>query len=245
MFKRRLRLDATAAQAEAIVFSVLWSARLRPDVFEDPSAGGPDFQCKPANQSGFFVEVTSLDENAVSEASGLPVKITGSGGAAFSMITSKLESKASKKASQLRNRSMPCVLAITCSHDFASILMDSPAAYSLLAETEQTLSPLLDISGSRMPSTALSRSAFFSLDQSGRLIPRFQNISAVLLIAISGRQADIVGVLHPEPSKAFAPSLFPQVPFLRLNWPIVDASVKFEWSRSGEYPATFPHSRIQ
>jgi hypothetical protein len=39
-FKDRLNADPKAGEAEAIIFSVLWSAKLRPDIFEDNSAGG-------------------------------------------------------------------------------------------------------------------------------------------------------------------------------------------------------------
>lgn len=39
-FKQRLQSDQKAAEAEAVVFSLLWSAKVRPDIFEDPGTGG-------------------------------------------------------------------------------------------------------------------------------------------------------------------------------------------------------------
>jgi hypothetical protein len=68
---------------------------------------------------------------------------------------------------------------------------------------------------------------------------------AILLVAISGIQADLVGLLHPEPGIPFAPSLFPQVPYLRVkNWPIVDGRIEIEWSITEADHATFWHTRI-
>src|SRR5579863_5582720 len=58
-FKKRLKADPQAATAEAIVFSHLRAQNLHPELFEDPTSGGPDFRClAPAP---FLVEVTSLD----------------------------------------------------------------------------------------------------------------------------------------------------------------------------------------
>ena len=68
----------------------------------------------------------------ISERSGLPVEITGSGGRAFALITEKLKAKAQTKAAQLANHGMPTVLAITSDHAFASILMDNLAADYLM-----------------------------------------------------------------------------------------------------------------
>jgi hypothetical protein len=42
-FKQGLTLDPKAAESEAIVFALLWAEHVHPDIFEDPSKGGPDF----------------------------------------------------------------------------------------------------------------------------------------------------------------------------------------------------------
>jgi hypothetical protein len=246
MFKRRLEADAKAAEAEAIVFSFLWSAKRRPDIFEDPSNGGPDFRCQPCNQTGFLVEVTSLESGAVAKESKLPAKITGSGGGAFGLITSKLETKASGKARQLGNHPLPRVLAITCSHAFAWTLMDRTAAENLLVADYTAPVPLIHLSDLETTVTGPRQSAFFRVGKSGGIIPRLQSISAVLLVAIFRTQVDVVGVLHPEPSISFAPALFPQVPYLRFkHWPISEGKLSMEWSIAGEAPTTFHHTRIR
>ncbi|MGA2965272.1 MAG: hypothetical protein ABSD64_03600 [Terriglobales bacterium] len=246
-FKRRLETDANAAEAEAVVFALLWAAKTRPDIFEDPSKGGPDFCCDPSGKQRFLVEVTSLESGAVSRRSGLPARIEGNGGGAFGLITAALSGAAGSKAAQLADQPYPRVLAITSSHAFASILMDRLPAENLLVSDPMISHRLGDFNGYGTITTDLRRAVFFRLDRSGRqIVPRRQSISAILLVAISGRQADVVGVLHPQPAIVFDPNLFPQVPYLRLShWPIVDGKLSTEWSIGGDQSAAFYHTRIR
>jgi hypothetical protein len=78
-FKQRLNSDAKAAEAEAVVFAFLWAAKRRPDIFEDPGHGGPDFYCDPFGGQRFLVEVTSLESGAVSRRASLPDRIDEAG----------------------------------------------------------------------------------------------------------------------------------------------------------------------
>ena len=229
------------------MFAFLWAEKARPDIFEDPSRGGPDFSCDPVGKQRFVVEVTSLESGAVSRRASLPDRIDGSGGGAFSLITAALDGAAGSKAVQLANQPYPRVLAITNSHAFASILMDRLPAENLLLSDPMIFHRLGDTTGYGSMRTDLRKAVFFRLDKSGaRIVPRRQSISAILLVAISGRQADIVGLLHPCPAVAFDASLFPQVPYLRLKqWPILDGKVQIEWSIGGDSSATFYHTRIR
>jgi len=245
-FRQRLASAPKAAEAEAVVFSFLWSERVRPDIFEDLSKGDPDFCCEPSGKTKFLVEVASLESGAVARRSELPERITGTGGGAFSLITPLLQGKATAKAAQLAKYSLPSVLAITASHDCAGLLMDRLAAEFFLISDPVLKVRLGDISDRGSQVTDLRRSVFFKPGKSGReIIPCRQSISAILLVAISGIQADVVGILHPEPSVAFAPALLPQVPYLRVkNWPISDGRIEVEWSTSDPDQATFWHTRI-
>lgn len=246
LFKRRLNADQAAAEAEAIVFSLLWSAGIRPDIFEDPAKGGPDFCCEPRNNCKFLVEVTSLDSAAVAGASALPARITGGDGGAFSLITPLLRSKATSKASQFGNSPLPRLLAITSSHHGAGLLMDQLGAESLLVSDPMISSRLGDLSGRSVQVTDLRRSVFFKPGKSGReIVPCRRSISAILLVMISGAQTDVVGILHPDPMFPFVPSLFPNIPYLRVkDWPIVDGRINVEWIGDENRAATFFHSRI-
>jgi hypothetical protein len=50
-FKKREDSDPKAAEAEAIVFSLLRAEKLRPELFEEVSTGGPDFRCTAQRMS--------------------------------------------------------------------------------------------------------------------------------------------------------------------------------------------------
>ena len=245
--KQRLNtVDAGSAEAEAMVFSFLWSAKLQPDIYEDPSHGGPDLICAPPAGS-FVVEVTSLESKAVSRRSHLPEHISGRGSGAFGLLTNFLAQKATAKASQLAKVPFPRLLAITSCHDFSGILLDRLAARNLLISDPAIRVRLGDFSGSGKSVTDLKHSVFLRFDEStSRVTSRRRSISAILLVSISGRQSDVVGILHPDPFIPFSPLFLPTVPFIRItNWPITGDQLGFEWVGNQSERATFVHKRIQ
>lgn len=208
-FKKRLNSDARAAEVEAVVFSFLWSAKVHPDIFEDLSKGGPDFCCEPCGKTKFLVEVTSLESGAVARESSLPVRIEAAGGGAFSLITPLLKGKASAKATQFGNSPLPRVLVIASSHDGAGLLMDRLGAEFLLLSDPMISAPFGGAPNRATQVTDLRRSVFFRPDKAGReIIPCRQSISAILLVAISGIQTDVVGILHPQPTSRLSRPCF-------------------------------------
>jgi hypothetical protein len=252
-FKDRLDADAKAAEAEAVVFSVLWSAKLHPDIFEDNSAGGPDFRCEPSPGGSFLIEVKSLDSEAVSARSTLPLSVHGTGGQAFSLITHKLCSAAQSKASQLGGRGMPGVLVIVSSHDFAGLLMDRGAAKYLMTSTPHFSVPLGSTGNEGHWETDLRDAVFCQpaalLDASGsqKFVTRYRSIAAILLVTIGVRETEVVGLLHPDAAHPFNPHLFPAVPYVRFaEWPLTSSNIRTEWifGDAGRGGATFKHRRI-
>jgi hypothetical protein len=252
-FKHRLESDPKAAEAEAVAFSVLWSEKLRPDIFEDLNAGGPDFRCAPSANESFLVEVASLDSTSVSNKSGLPLELTGAGGQAFSLITRKLRSTAQGKAAQLAGYDLPRVLAITSAHDFAGILMDRGAAEHLMISDPHLRVPLHPTGGASYFGTDLDHAVFCRpsiFDASGdpTVAPCCQSISAILLVTILAREVNIVGLLHPAPAQPFNPQLLSRVPYVRFRqWPIMRGKVEIEWILGEEQygSAMFDHKRIR
>jgi hypothetical protein len=253
-FKDRLSADPKAAEAEAVVFSVLWSAQLRPDIFEDNSAGGPDFRCEPSPDGAFLVEVKSLDSEAISARSALPLTINGAGGQAFGLITDKLCSAAQSKASQLGGRGMSGVLAIASSHAFAGLLMDRGAAEYLMTSAPHISVPIGSTRKAGQWQTDLRNAVFCQpaaiLDASGNqaFVTRYRSIAAILLVTIGVRETDVVGLLHPDAAHPFNPVLFPAVPYVRFaEWPLTGTNISTEWILGGDAPrgaATFEHRRI-
>jgi hypothetical protein len=251
-FKDRLNSDLKAAEAEAVVFSVLWSEKLRPDVFEDNSTGGPDFRCDPSSGYSFLVEVASLESKAVSERSTLPLEVRGEGGQAFRLITDKLRSVARSKAAQLGDRGMPGVLAITSSHGFAGLLMDRGPAEYLMTSAPHFSVPLGTTGKSGQWVTDLHDAVFCQpgiLDASGNqmFVARYRSVAAILLVTIGVRETEVVGLLHPDAAHPFNPQLFAAVPYVRfVQWPLTSANISTEWilGKEAHGGATFGHRRI-
>lgn len=233
---------------------MLWSAKLRPDIFEDNSAGGPDFRCEPSPGSSFLVEVKSLDSEAVSARSTLPLTMHETGGQAFGLITDKLCSVAQSKASQLGVRGMSGVLVIASSHDFASLLMDRGAAEYLMTSAPHFSVPIGSTGKAGRRKTDMRNAVFCQpaalLDASGdqRFVTRYRSIAAIFLATIGGRETEIVGLLHPDATHPFNPQLFPAVPYVRFaEWPLTSSNISTEWILGGDTPrvaATFEHRRI-
>jgi hypothetical protein len=243
-FKQRLKSDARAAEAEAVVFSMLWSSKANPDLFENVGTGGPDFICRPNRAGKFLVEVKSLEPSAVLRRSCWPEENGGRRGGAFRMDTQKLKDAAVRANLQFRNcgLSVPRVLAITSSHENALVLMDCHAAESLLVSDPI---PSIRLENAGMTATDLKNSVFTKPGDAGRIVPCLPHVSAVWLVGIFGDQSRLVGVLHPEPEIPFEPNLFPRVPYVRLrNWPILDGRMGVEWTPGKREPAGFYHARI-
>jgi len=251
-FKDRLDSDPKAAEAEAVVFSVLWSEKLRPDVFEDNSTGGPDFRCDPSLGDSFLVEVKSLDSKAVSDRSTLPLQLNGPGGQAVRLITDKLCSAAQSKAAQLGGRGMPGVLAITSAYDYAGLLMDRGPAEYLMTSAPHFRIPLGSTGRSGQWATDLRDAVFCQagiLDAYGdqRFNTRYRSIAAILLVTIGVRETEVVGLLHPDAAHPFDPQLFPAVPYVRFaQWPLTSTNISTEWilGNGQQGSATFGHRRI-
>ena len=124
-FPKRENSDPQTAQAEAVVFSWLRTEKPEPRLFEDAGTGGPDF-CTYSDSDHLLVEATSLDSEMVSERSGLPTQITGSGGGAFALMTKKLKTKAKSKAVQLAGHKVPTVFGnhfrpCVCEHSHGQV----------------------------------------------------------------------------------------------------------------------------
>ena len=227
-FHNRLQNKPESARAEAVVFSFLREIYTDVQLEEDLAKGGVDFRCK-TDGTEFVVEVTCLDSESVTRASGLPDETPETGsGRYYSMITPLLRKKASDKAYQMSEYDCPRILVITSEHPHASSVLDTRAASDLLTgETKIAISNTprakLDLA------TELEDSVFFRL-KNGKLESCRQSISAILLCSISGASAFVVGLLHPDPACKFSPQLLSSVPFVGLKeWPPENSRIWTEW----------------
>jgi hypothetical protein len=247
LFCNRLNSKPESARAEAVTFSLLWSQFGDVTIAEDVVTGGADFLC--VTESGkIIVEVTCVEGEAVAAQSRWPngVAEDGSGGS-FGMITHMLRTKASEKASQLSDYEMPRVLAITCEHIGADVLLGPLGAEMFLTSETKIAVPIATgepIDDKIHLTTDLQDSVFFRFEN-GVVEPCRRSISAILLVSIFADKCLAVGILHPQPQHVFPIRLLPSVPFLRMKkWPPENHSIETEWVIHNPTPTTFYHQEV-
>ncbi len=227
-FQNRLKTSPQAASAEAVVFAWLRTDGLNPEIAEDAGQGGVDFGCRPPGLAEFMLEVTSLDDDAVANRSEWR-NIENSAGA-FGFLTPKLKSVLCGKADQLKEYSSARVLAVTCSHIGARVLLGREGAVHLLV-SDPRLSVPIGRPGPATMVTGLENSAFFRPAENGKIVPCRRSVSAVLLVSTWSNPIEIVGILHPDPTISLDVRSFPDTPFLRVaNWPILDGIIRTAWN---------------
>ncbi|HEV2178102.1 MAG TPA: hypothetical protein VGW33_13025 [Terriglobia bacterium] len=225
LFQRRRTANPEAASAEARMFSWLRSDGLSPEVAEHPGRGGMDFRCRPPHLPEFMLEVTSLEDEAVAGQSSW--RDTGG---FFGLITPKLRSTVSGKVDQLKDYSMPRVLAITSSHLGARALFDHLGAQALLI-SGLTYSMPLGQAGPVTWVTDLKNSVFFKPGEKGAIVACRRSVSALLLVSMWSNPIEIVGLLHPDPVHHLDIRTFPGLPFVRMRqWPVVGRIISTEWT---------------
>jgi hypothetical protein len=259
-FKSLRAASREAAVAEAVVFGVLQSLHLSPEIYDDIETGGPDFVCagstlgfglrrviKPSPEDRFVVEATCLDPDAVTRRSDIPNELPEDiSGGPFSLLTKSICNKVKDKTTQLGGHAMPRVLAVASSHAGVGALFNTGAAKYMLTSEPRIVYGI----GSRGPGrqcTDLRSSVFLRIAGDGRtVLPCRQTISAILLIAVYGDKSEVYGILHPQPARPLEVGFFPKVPFVRLTkWPITDGIISTEWVVADPEGLSVPHFPVR
>jgi len=247
LFCNRLDNKPESARAEAVTLSWLRSQFEDVTIAEDVGSGGADFLC--VSESGkIIVEITCAESEAVANQSGWPNGVPEDGSCgSFGLITHMLRSKASEKAPQLSGYEMPRVLAITCEHVAADVLLGPLGAEMFLTSDTKITVPIAtgeSIDEKIHLTTNLKDSVFFRFSN-GIVEPCRQSISAIFLISIFADKLFVVGILHPFPQHALPISLLPSVPFLRMRkWPPENHGVETEWVIHSPIPTAFYHQEV-
>lgn len=241
----RLKSDPESTKAEAVTFSFLRSNFGDVKVAEDISTGGVDFLCK-SNEFEFIAEVTCLKAESVATQSGLKNEVPQNGSAGwFRMITHKLRTKVSSKASQLSGHDYPRILVITCEHIAADALLGPHGAETLLTSDTKIAVPIGKPIDKVGLITELKDSVFFR-SRNGELESCRRSISAIFLINIFTDKLSVVGILHPDPQYEFPISLLPSVPFLRMKkWPPEKNLIEIEWIIHEPKAKEFYHQKVE
>ena len=247
-FQSLLSTQKASAISEAVAFHYFRYYVDIVQVEEVVNKGGVDFRCQTGD-TNFVVEVTHLDVEAVENRSGLPNDPTQDNAVGcFSSITKKLHDTVDKKAHQMSGYECPGILVIACTHNLADLLFSTSAAEDLLVGdikiqipipehllTDDTKkhTPIEDPRQNLSLRTDLENAIFFRWNDGWEACNR--SISAVLLFHISGANAFVLGILHPEPVHKFPIQFLPSVPFVRLKkWPPEDELMLTEWVKYEE-----------
>jgi hypothetical protein len=192
-----------------------------------------------------LVEVTSLNREAVERRSGWPDELSTRAGS-FGMITPNLWSKAKAKAPQLADVDATRVLVVCLSHIGASALLGTLAAEWLMISEPKIEVPLAQIGVDAPPPRSVTdfRNAAFFRPEGGTIVAVRRSISAILLVALWQDQLEAVGLLHPDPAVALDYTLFGDVPFLRVEWPVSGAAVRTEWVVGDPNPSRSYHMTV-
>ena len=237
-YQARLKDNLTGARAEAVSFHFFRSYVDEIKVNETRNEGGTDFLCKTGD-SEFIAEITSISTESVTKKSGLKNELTeGITVQTISPITQKLCDTVNSKQCQMSKYNYPGILIIASDHDLADTLLDPFDTQRLLVgdmtigvstptnrQATQELSPINQ--------TELKYGCFLQVNPGWEVCNR--SISAVLLFHISGVNAFLLGILHPDPKHKFSPKLLPSIPFIRLKkWPPEGNILEVEWVKYEE-----------
>lgn len=242
----RLNNCREAAEAEAVIFTLLQGEGFKLDIGDGSSEPGPDFVCRRDNRE-IVVEVTCITKEIFASKSGLPANARPDHTLEIQLVGEHLMQRVKNKVRQVQGRSCPRVIAIVSQHQDASFALGTHGAECLLLSD-----PRLSLvrSGQDIEvreTTDLHHSVFFRhAKESGEVEPCRQSISAVLLVSIDPDTSSVVGILHPEPCQQFDIDLLPRVPFCRITkWPFRhEDRIGLEWVMREVHPKSFPHRNV-
>lgn len=239
-FQSLLSTQRSSALSEAITFHFFKYYVDTIQVEEVLNDGGVDFRCRIGDKD-FVVEVTHLDVTAVENRSGLPnIPTQDNAVGCFSSITKKLHDVGNQKAHQMSEYACPGILVIACKHNLADLLLSVSAAEDLLVGVKKINIPIAkhlftnDTKEQNLFDDSLRNISFLEnalfLRRNDEWEVCNRSISAVLLFHISGANAFVLGILHPDPVHKFSIEFLPSVPFVRLKkWPPENDKMLTEW----------------
>ena len=230
-FDARMRTDVEAATTEAVVYFVLGRISNNVDIFEDPVAGGPDFQCSLGAQF-CLVEATCLHISALEKASGISNTFV-EGAQSFAPLTTRIFGKVFDKTArdQLRGLQDPLILCIGSQHIHTSLLMGRQAAATFLTGDPLITFPINDPNSDVSLMTPLKNSLFFRLNTLGEIESCRRSVSAILLLSIGNVEVEVVGIRHPDPEYQLSSDLLTSIPFVYIKkWPPTHGHFEIDWT---------------
>jgi len=196
----------------------------------------------PKSGASFSVEVAHIDNSAVEERTGLKNDLN-EGLQSFSGIQQNLWAKANSKVKQLQGQNIASVLAICVSHSYSPVLIGKTAAEWFMAGEPMISVPVGNSEGNPCQVADLHGAPFLKIE-CGTVQAVREEISAILLCALSNVQLSVIGMLHPSPFVPFDIHQLPEVPYLKLVWPVQNGKVCCEWVQCEVRAAEYLHQSV-
>lgn len=217
-----------SAMAEAAVRRLLQqhNVSVRPNPDLSTTRRQPDFLCT-ASKTNFYVEVACITIEKAIEDSGIPYPILRFKGG-YGLLNNAIWSVVKNKANQVANLPDPTLIAVGTFHSLAAMMSFSKSKLDMLLTGEVSSSRDITHAGSvgeASLTTDLRSAIFFAPGAPG---PVRSSISGLLLCAL-GSDQKMTGVLHPNPTHPFPPSILPDVSFCEVRINETNDSLSTHW----------------
>lgn len=159
----------------------------------------------------------------------------------MSGILGLLRSRLSKKSSTKQATAYPGprVLFVGTQHASANMLFMGGIEEFLTGESIIRIP--ISTNGGDPPAdpymaTELANSAHLTFGEGGSIGTFRPAYSLILIASVDHYGTDIAGIIHPAPMTPLPYAVFPEIPFARVRWPIVNNLVEVEWVMSAPRP---------
>ena len=218
---RLLNGNSEAACCEAAVRRLLESfgVEVKPNENLRADGGGPDFLCV-RNGAHFYTEVTCVLRATVTARIGIPKGPRGFAPFDPFGVTEAIFWECVSKPKQCRDTDAPVIVAVGTFQSFAAMTCFKKAIVSSVLTGKTKITWNIDLStgqqaGETSQLTDLDKAAFLKPDPDQEPAFARSSISGLLLCGLGISRC--LGVLHPNPARAFDPSILQSVEFGRVE----------------------------
>lgn len=235
-WQKLLNADAEAAMCEAAVRGLLEENGNQVEPNEDLTGSNqsPDFRCTQAGKT-FFVEVTCLSIDKVTEVTALPhLPPKESRASHFGLLNDAFFNACRQKTPQCARLGHPALVAVGTFHFQASCLCFLQGHLEQLLTGQELITFNIDTRtggavGEGYLSTQLRSATFLRPDPNAGMDHARNPVSGMLLCGFGCNSPNVHGVLHPDPVNVFDRSLLPHIEFCRLKPAYGEGQLSTEW----------------
>lgn len=204
--------------------------------FEDPSTGGPDFCCSSEAGDRFYVEASCLTRQQVANITLLPaecssmyeVKQVGN-------LSPKIRGIVTDKApqcSQVPDGRSPTLLLIGSFHFYFNKVYKGRKEMLirdvLISKPEKQIE--FDEHGKFKEIHQVANFKDSSVVKPKDRNPARKSVSALVIAGFDGREADMLGALHPDAARPFDPKCLPGVSFASMEIDEAKQVARLSWT---------------